>query len=201
MVAWSRFKPGVTIWTNMLIILSIPTVRINSILMYQSIFVSQHPSILHGSLQALCIHSTKFHNMQRESWEHKTAAVSLIFTAAICQVPLSWRVISLGHHSDHRCDSNNTWLTVPPRLTYNNLHHLHPSFQTMSKCQTHNIYVYIAEGRFKCGTSHCRGPGIIPSDSWRILLARNQSSLFCTSACPHLTVPVLQVCLSQYENN
>jgi hypothetical protein len=66
-VAWSRFKPAVTLWTNMLIILSTPTVRINSILMYQSISVSQLPSISHGSLQALGIHSTKFHNMQRKS--------------------------------------------------------------------------------------------------------------------------------------
>lgn len=72
---------------------------------------------------------------------------------------------------------------------------------------------YMAEGRFKC-TAHCRRPGIIPSgriqfrwfkllrypsDSWLILLAWNQSSLFCTSLCPHLTVRVLQICLIQYK--
>ena len=42
MVAWSRLKPVVTIWTKLLIMLSIPTVRISSILLSQSTF---HKSI------------------------------------------------------------------------------------------------------------------------------------------------------------
>lgn len=34
-----------------------------------------------------------------------------------------------------------------------------------------------------------------------VLLVRNQSSLFCTSVCPHLTVPLFQVCVSQHDIN